>query len=117
MSEKRETERKTTISATLGIDLRLEKLRSDLGLSEEKLARKLDVSRGTIRNAESGNTTPSIETLISYSKYFNRSFQYLVYGKDENEDAENIDGISLYSQLSIEDKSVVNRIMKGLINN
>ena len=81
------------------------------------LAKKLNVSRGTIRNAESGDAIPSVETLISYYEYFNCNLQYLITGKDGSEDSENAEGTTLYSQLSHEDKSIVNRIMKGFINN
>ena len=53
-------------------------LRKKNGLSQEKLAEKINVSRQTISNWELGETAPNPEQLILLSKSFNKSIDELV---------------------------------------
>ena len=64
---------------------KLYKLRKNSGLSQEKLAEQLDVSRQAISKWESGTAVPESEKLIAISNYFGVSIDYLL--KDEVEDA------------------------------
>lgn len=62
---------------------RLKKLRSESGLSQEKLARELGISKGSLGFYETYKNTPDIEVLNSVAKYFNVSTNYLL-GISEN---------------------------------
>ena len=64
------------LASTLG------KLRCDSGLSQEKLAGILGVSRQAVQKWESGATVPDIEKLIKISKYFGISLDALVFESD-----------------------------------
>ncbi len=46
------------------------KLRSDMGVTQEDLAKKVDVSRQTIIAMEKGNYTPSILLALKISNFF-----------------------------------------------
>ena len=63
---------------------KLYKLRKNSGLSQEQLAEQLNVSRQAISKWESGIATPESEKLITISKYFGVSVDYLL--KDDEED-------------------------------
>ena len=60
---------------------KLYQLRKKSGLSQEKLAEQLDVSRQAISKWESGHSIPESDKLIAISKFFQVSLDYLV--KDE----------------------------------
>lgn len=53
-------------------------LRKEKGLSQEKLAEKINVTRQTISNWELGETSPNPEQLILLSKALNKSIDELV---------------------------------------
>ncbi len=63
---------------------KLYKLRKNSGLSQERLAEQLNVSRQAISKWESGTATPESEKLITISNYFGVSVDYLL--KDNEED-------------------------------
>ena len=56
--------------------------RKKLGLSQEDLANKLDVSRQTVSKWEVGSSTPELEKIVKLSELFNVSVDYLV--KEQN---------------------------------
>lgn len=57
---------------------KLYELRKKGGLSQEQLAEQLGVSRQAISKWESGKAIPESDTLISISKYFNVTLDYLM---------------------------------------
>ena len=67
---------------------KLYKLRKDRGLSQEKLAEQLNISRQAISKWESGTTVPELEKLIIISNYFGVSVDYLL--KEEQETKETV---------------------------
>lgn len=56
----------------------IQTLRKKKGLSQEKLAEKINVTRQTISNWELGETAPNPEQLILLSKQFDISIDELV---------------------------------------
>ena len=67
---------------------KLFKLRKDRGLSQEKLAEQLNISRQAISKWESGTAVPELEKLIIISNYFGVSVDYLL--KEEQETKETV---------------------------
>lgn len=57
---------------------KLRKLRKEKGLSQEKLAELLNISRQSISKWESGQTYPEVEKLITLSELFKISVDDLV---------------------------------------
>lgn len=53
-------------------------------LTQEQLAQKLDLTRGTIGKWEAGIAIPSLEKTIELSKIFGCSIDYLVNGFNGN---------------------------------
>ncbi len=58
--------------------IRLLELRTENNWSQRDVAKKLFISQGTYNNWENGKTQPSIEQLISLSKLFDVSIDYIV---------------------------------------
>ena len=57
---------------------KLYKLRKKQGLSQEQLAEKLEVSRQTISKWETGQALPEGDKLLTISRYFGVSLDYLM---------------------------------------
>ena len=62
----------------MALSEKLYELRKKSGLSQEQLAEQLDVSRQAISKWESGKAVPESNTLISISKFFNVTLDYLM---------------------------------------
>jgi transcriptional regulator with XRE-family HTH domain len=62
----------------MALSEKLYELRKKGGLSQEQLAEQLGVSRQAISKWESGKAVPESDTLISISKYFNVTLDYLM---------------------------------------
>ena len=62
----------------LNIGDRIIQLRKQQNLSQEELAKKVEVSRTIIGNYERNANTPSIEVIIKLAKVFNVSVDYLI---------------------------------------
>lgn len=60
----------------------LREIRKKKGLSQQKVAMDLNISREALSYYENGKRNPDVSMLISMSKYFNVSIDYLVTGKD-----------------------------------
>lgn len=60
---------------------RLKELRIEKGISQQTLAKSVDMSKMAISHWESGHSEPSISQLVFLADYFNVSVDYLV-GKE-----------------------------------
>ncbi|MCC8105969.1 MAG: helix-turn-helix domain-containing protein [Clostridiales bacterium] len=60
-------------------------LRKAKGLSQEKLAERLHVTRSHISHLEIGTDMPSLGLLITMSEFFQVSLDYLIVGKTEKD--------------------------------
>ena len=57
---------------------RLKSLRKEISLSQEALAKKLNLDKSTIAKYETEKISPSIEMLIIFAKFFKVSTDYLL---------------------------------------
>ena len=64
------------------------KLRAESGLSQEKLAELVGVTRQAVQKWESGAAVPDIDKMIKLSKYFGISLDALVFGSNHRETEE-----------------------------
>lgn len=62
----------------LNIGERIIQLRKQFNLSQEDLAKRIEVSRTIIGNYERNANTPSIEVLMKMAKTFNVTVDYLI---------------------------------------
>ncbi len=60
----------------------LKKIRKLKKYSQQKVAMDLSISREAISYYENGKRSPDINLLITLSKYFNVSIDYLITGKE-----------------------------------
>ncbi len=60
----------------------LREIRKAKNYSQLKVAMDLNISRETLSNYENGKRNPDLEMLIILSKYFKKSIDYLITGKD-----------------------------------
>ena len=72
----------------MALSEKLYELRKKCALSQEQLAEQLGVSRQAISKWESGKAVPETDTLITISKYFGVSLDYLV--KEETSISEDV---------------------------
>jgi transcriptional regulator with XRE-family HTH domain len=70
----------------------IKKMRTDRKLSQEELAKRLNLSRITIQNIERGNNF-TIETFLLLLQYFNEIESYSDYIKSKLEDNNHIKSI------------------------
>ena len=65
---------------------RLEELRREWGVTQEKLAALLEVSRQTISSLEKGRYNPSILLAFKIARYFGLSIEDIfIYEEDDHE--------------------------------
>ena len=57
---------------------KLKELRKEMGLSQEKVAKALNLSRTTYASYEQGTREPNIEMIIKLCKFFNITPNYLL---------------------------------------
>lgn len=57
------------------ISNKVNQLRSEKGLTQQKLADLLNITRQTIIAIEKGNYTPSVLLALKIAKYFNKSVE------------------------------------------
>lgn len=69
----------------------LQRLRKEKGMSQEKLAEILEVSRQAISKWESNTAYPETEKLIALSNLFCVSIDYLIKGDESNGEADCVD--------------------------
>jgi putative transcriptional regulator len=65
---------------------RLRELRHEYGLTQEKLAEDLEVTRHTIMALEVGRYVPSIELALRLAAYFDRPLESIFWLELENEE-------------------------------
>ncbi|MBQ8649251.1 MAG: helix-turn-helix transcriptional regulator [Clostridia bacterium] len=63
----------------------LQEIRKMKKLNQLKVAMDLNITRETLSHYENGKRNPDLETLITLSKYFNKSVDYLITGKEFEE--------------------------------
>ena len=62
---------------------RLEEIRKKFGISQEELAKTLEVSRQTIGSLENGRYNPSIILAFKIARYFNMSIEEIFIYEEE----------------------------------
>ncbi len=57
-------------------------IRKKKGYSQLKVAMDLNITREALSHYENGKRNPDLEMLVALSKYFKKSIDYLITGKD-----------------------------------
>ncbi len=100
---------------------RLYQLRTDAGLTQEELAKRINVGRSTIAGYEKGTTQPSYTVLILLADYFEVSLDYLFGRTNMKTDLKKLEGklksksglvpIDMIFRLNEVDKDVVTMLL------
>lgn len=104
---------------------RIKLLREEKGLTQEELAKYLNVARATISGYETKGKQPDIDKLIKMSNIFKVSLDYLICGKVKNKSTDFIkhpdneslidDSVyNIYSQLDYTSKKDLERYLQYL---
>ena len=65
---------------------KLEEIRKENGITQEELARAVEVSRQTIGSLENGRYNPSIILAFKIARFFNLTIEEIfIYEEDKNE--------------------------------
>ena len=62
----------------------LREIRRKKGYSQQKVSFDLNISREALSYYENGKRNPDLELLVAMSKYFGKSIDYLITGKEYN---------------------------------
>ena len=60
-------------------------IRKKKGFSQLKVAMDLNITREALSYYENGKRNPDLEMLVAFSKYYNKSIDYLIKGKEFSE--------------------------------
>lgn len=74
----------------MSLDKNLKKLRKQYKLSQEELAKELNISRQAISRWEIGKTEPDIKTIQKIAKFYNVSIEELLSDEDTSSKKEEI---------------------------
>lgn len=100
--------------------LTLKEIRQSRGLTQEQLAKAIDVTPSAITMYESGARNPSVKVLIKLSHFFNVSIDKLINVLPiDNDINESVFGISLkdFNNLSSSDKQSIKNFINFIKNN
>lgn len=61
----------------MGIQNQVKKFREEQGITQEELAKQVDVSRQTINAIETGKYDPSLELALKISGYFDKETEQI----------------------------------------
>ena len=100
---------------------RIKKLREENGITQEDLAKRLDMSKGIISLYEKDERKPSLEVLVKLSEIFDCSIDYLLCKTDIRKQRKiELDDIDIafasgVKGLNNENKETLRNIMEGLL--
>ena len=103
-----------TSDLLIGIGERICNRRKQLGLTQEQIADKMDVSVQMISNLERGNKAIKIDNLIKISGILGVSTDYILTEKNTNEDISEL--AKRISKLSAEDYKMIDMLVEYCIN-
>ena len=91
----------------LAIGSRIQQQRIELGLTQQDIYEKLDISQNHYSRIENGHTGMSFEILLQLSEMLNLSTDYILTGKIDN--TSHIAFIDKYNKLTGKQKDYINK--------
>ena len=96
---------------------KLKKIRLKEGMTQEDLAKKLNISTSTVSMYETGAREPDLNTLTAIAKFFNVSTDYLL-GLSENQyfdfkSSENVDITQYTTELAAHLEKIIDLLKKN----
>ncbi|MDR1689832.1 MAG: helix-turn-helix domain-containing protein [Clostridiales bacterium] len=94
---------------------RIQTLRKQFGLSQEKLAEEMEVSRQAVTKWENGLSVPSMNNLVKLSEIFNVPLEELAHGKSDEPASQTVPASTAkqYSGIVIKNLTLLGFILIG----
>lgn len=96
------------------IGMRFKELRNEKGISQQSMAKILNVSRSNYSQIELGNQYPTFETLAIISDHCGRSYEWILHGEGNGSSSINVantekrdNGTVLFPKINTDDKRTV----------
>lgn len=83
------------------MDNKFKEIRTRMGFSQDDFCKKIDVPKTTYLRYESGKREAPAEVIAKVARLGNVSIEYVMYGKEELKDDENIETISSQNMISL----------------
>ena len=93
---------------------RIKEVRTSSGDTQTKFAEKLSISRSAVSKIESGENTPSSQTIALICKIYNINYQWLVNGNGEMFKENDIDAQAAVDELMTGDNEFAKNILVKL---
>ena len=96
------------------IGVRVKNLRLDNKFSQAYVSQKLKISRSNYSQIELGNQYPTFTTLNALSKHYNKSYEWLLHGRedDKKDKQKNLPYVNILSDLEVTLKNFSNSLKK-----
>lgn len=94
---------------------RIKEVRTSSGDTQTKFAEKLSISRSAVSKIESGENTPSSQTIALICKIYNINYQWLVNGNGEMFKENDIDAQAAVDELMTGDNEFAKNILVKLV--
>ena len=105
---------KETLSKKV-IGIRLRTLRLKYGISQKSISVVLDVSRSNYSQVELGNQYPTYDALTKLSKYYNKSYEWLLHGRDSTRSDSGEEPVKLNrksADMSVSDSGISTKVSR-----
>lgn len=93
---------------------RIREIRISSGDTQTKFAKKLSISRSAVSKIESGENTPSSQTIALICKIYNINYQWLVNGNGEMFKKDNSDAQAIVDEVMTGDNEFAKNILAKL---
>jgi len=72
------------------LGLRIKLLRTERAFTQDFIAKILDISRSNYSQIELGNQYPTLDTIGLIASYYNKSYDWILHGKDTSESTQQV---------------------------
>ena len=98
---------------TKEVGRRLKELRRKKRVTQEQVAKELNISVDTLRKNEQGSRSMSVELLDIYAEYYDTDMDYIINGRKNN----NNEVIKILENYPLQKQKMALKILKGKLDN
>jgi transcriptional regulator with XRE-family HTH domain len=98
---------------TKEVGRRLKELRRKKRVTQEQVAKELNISVDTLRKNEQGSRSMSVELLDIYAEYYDTDMDYIINGRKNN----NNEVIKILENYPLQKQKMALKILKGILDN
>ena len=98
---------------TKEVGRRLKELRRKKRVTQEQVAKELNISVDTLRKNEQGSRSMSVELLDIYAEYYDTDMDYIINGRKNN----NNEVIKILENYPLQKQKMALKRLKGILDN